>query len=200
MPFTPPLDELHDLWKFSYASAAMVEAREALKLLQVPNLGREAVRAFSTAFLVAYARPFTPSQITAQVRARVLADFSPPAHLASIHAELIEIRNKVIGHKDATIAPGRDATPNIVLLAINHPEITVSVADVLLSPDSFPALDELVAHYLSISDSRVVGFIRRHYGHLLARPNGIYRLSMTFDGKLWLEDDSAVGGRRDGTK
>ena len=59
------------------------------------------IQALVYAAVVAYCRPFTKSQVKTDERVVPLGGVLPPSHLANAHNNLINLRNKVIGHKDA---------------------------------------------------------------------------------------------------
>src|ERR1700733_1336608 len=98
---TPPSQAARiEIWRYTYARSSLVEAREAAKLLAAnPRLPDEMKRSIVYQVVIAYARPFTKSQVTDSKRIVPLEDELVPAEFRALHEEYIQMRNCVFGHK-----------------------------------------------------------------------------------------------------
>jgi hypothetical protein len=78
-----------------------------------------------------------------------LKDVPPPQHLAEAREHALNLRDTMIGHKDATPAQGYTATPNIVVVRI-YPD-NFSLHSTLIGemcPELKNALPELCAYFV----------------------------------------------------
>jgi hypothetical protein len=113
----PTVEDLQAIWLFTYSRGSLLDA--ASFFAELDTVPSESVqgRALIEATLVAYARPFNNCYLPLK-RGKVipLEDVPPPQHLAEVHREVLNLRNTVIGHKDAT------ARQNIVRVTIPSPK------------------------------------------------------------------------------
>ncbi|MDD4869750.1 MAG: hypothetical protein PHR77_04255, partial [Kiritimatiellae bacterium] len=93
---TPTQTDRFEFWKFAYARAAFVDAKIfAEELLASGSALHSATRkAFSIAIATAYARPFKQRSVV-----RLSEDIVPAEHRET-HDGVIEIRDKVVAHRD----------------------------------------------------------------------------------------------------
>jgi hypothetical protein len=102
----PSQHERIEIWRYTYARSSLIEAREAAKLLlahrEFPD---EVQKAIVCQIVVAYARPFTKSQVTESKRILPLESELVPDKFQALHKEHLEMRDRGIGHKDAIAFP-----------------------------------------------------------------------------------------------
>jgi hypothetical protein len=111
----PSFEDLKAIRLLCYSRSAFHEATQwfdEMETMQNPSH----IQALVYAAVVAYCRPFTQSQVTPDERVVPLAGVLPPSHLVNTHTNLVKLRNKVIGHKDAVPKKGHPDTPNMILL------------------------------------------------------------------------------------
>jgi len=112
----PAFADLKHLWAMVYSRSALLESDRWLDKMEVVSSDGELLSALVCAVIAAYGRPFTQSQVAPGERIVPLGNVAPPKHLESTHRDLLNMRNKVIGHKDATPASGHTETPNVLIL------------------------------------------------------------------------------------
>src|SRR5665213_1732262 len=112
----PEIEDLKSLWLHAYSRSSLLQAVEWIEHMNRGISSSFELRALVTAVVVAYARPFTKSQVTPSERMIPLNGVAPPSELLSTHYEILDFRNKVIGHIDALPAGGHSGTPNKVLV------------------------------------------------------------------------------------
>lgn len=128
----PTVNDLQNIWLFTYARDSMREAarylvaldqfdhRDLLNPLDDPEAHQSVChRGLRDAAIIAYARPFTQCNLPLAKKRRIaLDDVPPPAHLEKYHQHVMRWRNTLIGHKDATPMGDEPDTPNKVVVAI----------------------------------------------------------------------------------
>ena len=119
----PTVDELKSLWLFAYARSSLYEAMEWLDLLPKLPAGSALERAVICAAVVAYVRPFSECRVRPKEKIVPLKGVAPPDDLAGNHQDAIDLRNKMIGHKDATPAERHSSTPNMVLAHVENAHV-----------------------------------------------------------------------------
>ncbi len=184
----PTRAELTDVWLHVYSRSSLLEADgtiDALRLLP-PNSATLA-QVLMCSIVVAYARPFTKSQITKEIRVLPLKDIDPPTKLASTHCMLLKLRDKVFGHKDAVPDKEHSTTPNIVLIRRVpsdfhfHSAIVVDIAPSLLTE-----IKELCTFFVAHCVSRLAPFIAQYRDDIMQRPEGFYELVVCEPPDEWL--------------
>ncbi|HEU5237356.1 MAG TPA: hypothetical protein VFU37_09460, partial [Pyrinomonadaceae bacterium] len=115
----PTVEDLQDIWVFTYSRASLLDAANFLAELDKVAPESLQYRALVGAAVVAYVRPFRFCLLPPE-RKRVvpLKDVLPPQHLAEAHKHALILRDTMIGHTDATPAEGYTATMNIVLVDV----------------------------------------------------------------------------------
>ncbi len=137
--------------------------------------------------VVAYARPFTKSQITSDIRLIPLKDVHPPSKLASTHRMVLELRDKVFGHKDAVPSKAHTTTPNIVLIRRMPSDFqfhAVIVDEIL--PSLLLEIKELCSFFVTHCESRLAPFIDRYRAEIMQHPEGFYELVIGEPRQQWL--------------
>jgi hypothetical protein len=181
---TPSESDRIEIWRLTYACSSLHEARGAAKyLLANRNLAWDSKKAFLTQLVIAYARPFTKCQLTASIRAAPLAEGLVPHQFIDLHREHWEMRNRAVGHKDATAFPSRPL--NKVLLHVDDDGslelTTTSVYD--LSDDALRRTIDLCELLVRHCASE----LQKYMLHFAGMPPGEYLMSTESAPVAWLE-------------
>src|SRR5438067_2182248 len=115
----PTVEDLQAIWLFTYSRSSLLDAAKFLKDLDKVAPESLQYRALVEAAVVSYGRPFTTCFLSTKRKVVPLKDVPPPQHLAKAHEFARNLRNTMVGHKDATPASGYTASPNIVLVGID---------------------------------------------------------------------------------
>jgi hypothetical protein len=179
---TPSQHDRIEIWRYTYARSSLIEAREAAKLLIAhPEFSDEIKQAIVYQIAIAYARPFTKSQVTDSKRIVPLAGDLVPAEFRQLHDEYLQMRDQTIGHKDAVAFPSAPLN-----------KVFVSVDDIgfeLHTVSPFTMLDTGLQKTISLCDRLVkccVSKLRDHCHHFAGVRKGIYVLSIEENPAEWL--------------
>jgi hypothetical protein len=197
MTLRPTLDELIQIWINAYARAALIEAEDFFATVQRTAPGTSENRAAMCAAVMSYARPFTPSQVTSSYRTRPLANVSPPASLTSTHQDLLSLRNKVVGHKDATPAPGHAMSPNLVL--IRRDSTGFELCTIGMSGMEANICGEgisLCRHFVAHCEAELKPLLERYGSEIVKLSPGTYELVVTDEPSAWLRAFNSGSARR----
>lgn len=169
-----------DFWEHSYARSSFVQARLFVELLLStdPPLHSTSRKAFTVAILGVYCRPFKQRK---QVR---LSEDIVPAQHRETHGAMIELRDKVIAHRDLD-GPITDlGFINQLELHFRSNELTVNTISPSMPNEiakkTLPLIDFLVEEM----DLRVSAFVTRY----LRMPQGdaVYAVSLDKAPNNWL--------------
>ncbi len=170
----PTSAELTDVWLHVYSRTSLLEADRAIDALRVlPPNSATLAQALMCSIVVAYARPFTKSQITKDTRVIPLNGIDPPSMLASTHCMLLKLRDKVFG--------------NIVLIKRVPSDFhfhSAIVADI--APSLLTEIKELCSFFVAHCISRLAPFIARYRADIMQRPEGFYELVVCEPPADWL--------------
>jgi hypothetical protein len=179
-------EDLKRLWTVIYSRSALLEADRWLD--QMDNVSVEELRsALVCAIITAYGRPFTQSQVALGERVVPLRDVAPPKHLESTHRDLLNMRNKVIGHKDAIPAVGHTETPNELILRRDsrgfdlHTSITQD-----MDSDLRQRIKELCAHFVAHCDQQSDLLIRKYGDEFAQLKPGVYDIIVSDEPNDWI--------------
>jgi hypothetical protein len=112
---------------------------------------------------------------------------SPPQHLANVHEEILILRNKTIGHKDATPGKGYTATSNIVLVDIHPDRISLNIAMIgTVTPSLRNLLNDLCVHFVKHCDENLNRLKKLYRAEFLKKPPGEYELVISEPPADWL--------------
>jgi hypothetical protein len=181
----PAFEDLKSFWILAYSRAAFSEVLRFVDAMQKTEPLSIELRALTSATVISYARPFTKSQITRHQRIIPLKGVVPPSDLASLHDELLAMRDRVIGHKDATL--GRE-NPNMVI--INRGKRgktslrTLAIAN--FSPVKLQGIRELCAHFIKYCDEQGRPIMQRCEAAVLSLRPGVYELLATQAPDEWV--------------
>lgn len=170
---TPTQDERIEFWKHAYARASFVDARifaEQLLASHLP-LDNPLRKALSIAVLTTYCRPF-------KQRTRVrLSETIVPQQYHDLHGSLIEMRDKVVAHRDLD-GPIADWG------FLSQLEIAVAGGELVINTNSPVLLDQkandmlpLCDHLTAAMDQVVNDFAGKFLGQL-ASQQGVHVLCL----------------------
>ena len=189
----PSHQELKDLWLYSYSRGSLLEADQWLNVMDQTDLESPQTSALVCATVVAYARPFTISQVTGKERVVPLKGVSPPSHLSASHEMVLKLRDKVIGHKDATVAKGDTATPNIIL--VNRDATGFDIHTIIvrgMAPNIRKELKSLCSHFVAYCEAQIRPLFTRYGQEIMRHPIGVYELLVTEGPDDWIQPHKLV--------
>ena len=171
-----------EIWRYTYARSSLIEAREAAKLLLAHReLPSEIQEAIVCQIVVAYARPFTKSQVTESKRIVPLASDVVPGEFQALHTEHLEMRDRGIGHKDAIAFPSSPMNKVIVRRDDTGFELhTVS---------HYTMLEGGLRQTIKLCDCLIdhcIAKLTPHCSCFVDVKQGVYVLSIEEDPKEWL--------------
>jgi hypothetical protein len=179
--------EIKTLWLCSYARTSLLEARDWLTLMEHTDGNTIQMAALTCATVVAYARPFTKSQITAKERVIPLREVKPPPRLFDTHGIILKLRDKVMGHKDATAAAGDSSTPNRILIQKNAKGFSVSTVVVEdLPADVRSEAKLLCSHFIAHCEAAIDSILTAHRAEIMNRPDGLYEILVIDGPQEWI--------------
>lgn len=172
-----------EIWRYTYARSSLIEAREAAKLLIAhPEFPDEIKEAIVYQIVIAYARPFTKSQVTDFKRIVPLAIDVVPAEFQPLHDEYLQMRNRTIGHRDAVAFPSAPLNKVIV-----HVDNAGFVELHTVSP--FTMLDSGLQQTLLLCDHLIKHCVLKvgdYCHHFVGVAPGTYVLSIDENPAEWL--------------
>ena len=183
----PTQEELKWIWRYSYSRTSLLEAHEWIDVLGQIDPKSPQIGALTCAIVIAYARPFTQSQISQTERVVPLSGVSPPSHLSATHETVLELRNKVMGHKDATPAKGDTATPNKIL--IKRDETGFDLSTIVfegIALNKRGELKSLCSHFVAHCEARTRTLIEPYRSEIMQQPLGVYELLVTESHNDWI--------------
>ena len=184
----PTVEDLQAIWLFTYSRSSLLDAVNFLKELDTAAPESLQYRALIDAAIIAYARSFTTCYLPPK-RKRVvpLKGVLPPRHLAEAHKNAMDMRDTMIGHKDASPAQGYTATPNIVLVG-NFPG-KFSLNSTMIGemyPELKNALGELCAYFVQYCDTNLSRLRKLYRSEFDKHPPGQYELVISEPPADWL--------------
>jgi hypothetical protein len=185
----PTFDEQVDIWRYAYARSSMNEATDSIKrLLANAGLDQGLRRALTYSAVICYARPFTKCQVSSNLRLALLHDAPPvPAPLEQTHRDYLEVRNKLVGHKDATPGPGRNGHPNVVHLAVDANGFNLHTTEFTISAPVLAQLGELAAFFIAHCEANLVPLMNKFKAELRALGPGTYNVAPVVPPASWIQ-------------
>jgi hypothetical protein len=179
----PPQNDRIEIWRYLYAKDSLLEASEAAKfLLATRPLSPLLQRAVVCHLVVAYARPFTESQLTVSERRPSLTELAVPAEFRDLHKQCLEIRNWAIAHKDATALPST---------LLNRVVVRVCESGVRMNATLVSDMPESALHTVVRLCERLVAHceaeVQKYSSHFSGVGRGVYYLSLEKSPSEWLE-------------
>ena len=170
-----------EIWRYTYARSSLVEAREAAKLLLAhPEFPDELKQAIVCQILVAYARPFTKSQVTDSKRIVSLASELVPDKFQALHKEHLEMRDRGVGHKDAIAFPSSPMNRVIIRRDETGFELN-TVSHYTMLESGLRQTIELCDYFIQ----HCVSNLTRYCTSFVTIAKGVYVLSLEENPKEW---------------
>jgi hypothetical protein len=183
----PTVKDLEDIWMFTYARASLIEAANYVAELDKVAPKSIQYRALIDAAVIAYGRPFTACWVSAKRKVVPLKDVPIPEHLAEAHEHARNLRNTMVGHKDATPSEGYTATPNIVLVEIDRGNFGLNTAMLgEMGPELKEALRELCPHFVNHCEANLRRLKKVYLSEVVKNPPGVYELVISEPPADWL--------------
>lgn len=186
----PTFDDLKEIWLLCYSRSAFIDASRWLD--QMENAQDVShYEALDYAAVVAYCRPFTKSQLTKKERVIPLDGLPPPQHLAAAHENLLNLRDKIIGQKDAVPTKGYSRSANILLVErfrSTYQLNTTRLGEML--PEQRKAAKELCAYFVTHCETQLREVTRKYRSEFLRYPEGTYELLISEPPDQWIRPHS----------
>jgi hypothetical protein len=184
----PSHEDLKRIWLYSYSRASLLEAKEWLDAMDHPDLKSLQMRAFVCATTVAYARPFTPSQITAKERVVPLKGVQPPKQLRATHENVLKFRDKVMGHKDAIAAKGDLKSPNSICIRRDADGFNLhTIIFEGMELETRKEVKSLCDYFVLHCDALIQPILTRCGPEIMRHPIGEYELLVTEPPNDWIK-------------
>ena len=182
----PSHHERLQIWRYTYARQSFFEAMTAAKLLNTDmTLSPTIKSALTCQVIVAYARPFTKSQLTQEKRQPLVPAGAVPVLLKERHQSLLDMRDQVIGHKDATAFP--DAAFNKVLVKSYPGSVEIHTVPVGgIEPTAARETICLCRGLIFYCEQALAPFSRAYLLGVHQPPAGLYVLSTSENPDSWL--------------
>ena len=191
----PTFDDLKDLWLIAYSRASLYEADcwfDDMAKVESPTL----MKALICSAVIAYARPFMESRLPESTavgaarkrKVKTLENVSLPSQLLSAHTEALSLRNKVLGHKDATPAQGHTETANKLLLQIeaNGAVALHTTPPMEMSVELRRDLKTLCSHFIAHCEKEFDSFVKKYLTELTLNP-GRYQIFVSEPPDDWIK-------------
>ena len=183
----PTFDELRTYWLLAHSRASLLEADELLNAMETARPKSIELRAIISAAVIAYARPFTKFRVTREERLAPLEGIPPPTHLARFHQDALDIRNKMIGHKDATPAQRHTTTPNVVLVHITSRTFELHTTAIEeMGAETRNALKELCAYFVAHCEKNLRPLTTAHFSEVMRHAPGVYQMVISEPPDDWI--------------
>jgi hypothetical protein len=183
----PTFEDLKAIWLLCHSRAAFIDARRWLDEMETARNDSHN-EALVYAAVVAYCRPFTKSQVTQKQRVIPLDGVLPPQHLADAHENLLLLRDKIIGHRDAVPTEGYSRSANPLLLDRFDSTYRLNTSRLgEMLPEQRKAAKELCAYFVTHCETRLSAVTRKYRGELLRYPEGEYELLLTEPPDDWIK-------------
>ena len=188
----PTFEDLKAIWLLCYSRSAFNEASGWLQEMEtVQDPGHYEALVYAAA--VAYSRPFTKSQVTPDKRVIPLDGVSPPSHLVIAHENLLDLRDKVIGHKDAVPTKGYSGTPNMILLDRIGSRFELNTTRLgEMAAEQRKAAEELCSYFVRHCEAKLRPLTQKYYPELIRYPEGVYELLISEPPNEWIRRRSGA--------
>lgn len=116
-----------------------------------------------------------------------LKGIPPPPDLGATHAMILKLRDKVMGHKDATPANGDAASPNIMLIRRDATGFNLHTIIIEgMTAETQKEMTGLCSHFVAHCESQVGPIIARYGPEVMSRPIGEYELLVAEPPNDWI--------------
>jgi len=174
-------------WQQAYARSAFIDAgRYAGRILELdPPLGSLDRKSLTAAFVSAYGRPFK------QRRAVRLSDDSVPIEHRATHDSIIEVRDKIIAHRDLDGPITEWGFVSKVRVDIVSNEMAINTRSPFISNEMAQEARPLIEQLISVADRVIDDFVRRFIMTSVTPADASYVVSLEEDPEQWLQREAS---------
>lgn len=179
---TPDKTIRTEFWKFAYARSSFVDTRIFAEYLLAAGVDMRYPlrRAYSFAITTTYARPFKQRQPV-----RLSEDLVPAAHKMT-HDGIIEIRDKIVAHRDINGPIAEDfGLLNQVQIVLSSGELQVNTISPIMGDDKVREVVPLAAEMEKKMDYHLHKYLNKLKPHI-GWHDGRYALSLEDNPEQWL--------------
>lgn len=179
----PSYEERILFWQQAYARAAFIEAdRYIARIIERdPPLGSLDRKSLTTALVSAYGRPFK------QRRAVRLSEDAVPAEHRNTHDSIIEMRDKIIAHRDLDGPVTEWGFVSEIRVDIVAGEMAINTRSPFISNETAHAARPLLAHLITVADRTIDAFVRQFIWTSVTPEDASYVVSLEEDPEHWLQ-------------
>lgn len=188
----PNFEELQTMWVYGYSKSALNQAVRFVDAMEDAQPRSTQLHALASAAVVAYGRPFTSSRITAKKSVIPLRDVRPPSHLKAAHQRLLDVRNKEVGHQDATATRGGKSRNVLVIKREGKTAMLYPTGLHDIEQTGREDIRELCSYFVEYCDTKLRPLMESYQAEILRRPPGTYELMLCEPPDDWIRpyDDS----------
>jgi len=128
-----------------------------------------------------------------------LGHIPPPPKLAEFHQDALDLRNKVIGHKDAVPAQRHMTTPNVVLVHTTSERFALRATTIgEMGVKTRNALRALCAHFVAHCERELRPLTKAIFSEVMRHQPGDYEMVISEPPQDWIRpfDFNRLDGRR----
>jgi hypothetical protein len=176
----PTKAERIEYWLCAYARSSFIQTRQFLELLLKENPAYQSPlrTALTMAVVVGYARPFKQREPVK------FSDTIIPPEYKGVHDEVIEIRDKIISHRDIGSPTTAWGFMNQVRVTIEGSELITNTSSPGINNDTARKLMTLIDALVQVTVEKTSHFVKQHLGP--PPPDGCYIVSLEDDPEQWL--------------
>lgn len=181
----PSYAERIHFWQQAYARAAFIDAdRYVEKILELdPTIDSFDRKSLTSLFVSTYGRPFK------QRKAVRLSDDTVPVEHKATHDSIIEVRDKIVAHRDLD-GPVTDwGFVSEVRIDIVSQELAINTRSPCISNELAHAARPLISYLISTADSTIDDFVRRFIMTSITQADASYIVSLEDTPKHWLQQE-----------
>lgn len=177
----PTHEERLAFWKFAYARASFVDARIFLEQILDSHLplNHPVRKALSIAILTEYGRPFKQRPIVRLSRDVV------PMQYHELHDSIIELRDKVVAHRDIDGPISDWGFVNQLEIAIADRQLEINTRSPVIPDEKAEEMLPLAVFLIAAMDATVNSFVTTHCAPLVNHP-GVHVLRLDGHPTEWI--------------
>lgn len=181
MPPIPPQAERIAFWRDSYARSSFVHATEFVRAMLRNKLGLYSIErdAFTIAIIGAYGRPFKQRKSI-----RLSEDLIPAEHRET-HDSLIEMRDKVVAHRDLDGPVADWGFISDLHISVKSRQLELNTISPKITDDFAHKILPLTSYLIGVLDKRINAFVGPNLGRIF-RNDGTYVVSLEENPQEWL--------------
>ena len=177
----PSKEDRIAFWRDSYARSSFVHAAEFVRAMFRDKIGLYSVErdAFTIAITAAYGRPFKQRKSV-----RLSEDLIPVEHKET-HKSVIEMRDKVIAHRDLDGPTAEWGFVSDLHVAVKKRQLQLNTISPRITDELAQKVLALTAYLIGVLDQRIDVFVGPNLGRIF-RNDGTYVISLEDSPTEWL--------------